>query len=212
MWKSRCNFYHRSKVPLVFRRFDVSPTSPVDGYGRLSIVPDVALVLTCGILGPDGQTGSSCNGNLGFCGSFHSGDLGLIADFYTDYSAEFSTFSEPTDETVPEDVGELLVIQLIDWVEGHLVSDGCGFVGHFDSYDVIQIGLVDFVLVDHRGTSSALDGSVFDGCRRGNVQGFYDVGHVVDHARRVSDNLDDILARWRGLCWLDRRRWCVTGV
>ena len=117
------NVYNGCKIPFLIRRFQVSSTSPVDGYGGLCIIPYVILTLIKGILGPDFQPRGGWNGNLGFRGGFDCRNLRLVAYFDADDCAEFSTLSEATDEAVAEDVCKAFVVHLWYGVEGHLVGD-----------------------------------------------------------------------------------------
>ena len=192
------------QVPLLVRGLQVPAAGPVDGDGGLGVVPDVALALVEAVLRPDGQAGRGRDGDFGLGGGLDGGDLRLVAHLDADDGAELAAFGEAADEAVAEDVGEFGVVHLRDRVEGHLVGDGGGLVGHFDRDDVVEVGLVDLVLVDDGGAAGALDGAVFDRRARRDVERLHYVGHVVHHARGVGDDLNDVLV-WRGhFGWADR--------
>ena len=201
MRKSCCNVDDSCEIPFLVDRFQVSSTSPVDRDGGLGIIPYVALTFIEAVVGPNRQSRSGYDSDLGLCCSFDGRDFGLVIHLDTDNGTELATFGEAADEAITEHVCEFLVLHLRDWVEGHLVGDWGGFIGHFDGDDVVEVGLVDFVLVDDGSATGAFDGTVLDGGAGGDIERLYYVRDVVHHARGVCDDLDDILV-WR--CWFGR--------
>lgn len=203
MWESCRNVHNGCKLPFLVRRLDIPSTGPVDGDGGLGVVPYVALALIEAVLRPNRQAWGSYNCDFGLCGSLDGRDFRLVVHLDADNGAELATFGEAADEAVAEDVSESFVIHLRYRVKGHLFGNWGGFVGHFDGDDVVEVRLVDFVFIDNGGAAGAFDRAVFDGGAGGDVQRLHYVGDVVDHARGVSDDLDDVLV-WRcQFGWLD---------
>ena len=148
MRKSCCHVHDSCEIPFLLGRFQVSSTGPVDRDGGLGVIPHVTLAFIEAVFGANRQSRSGYDCNLGLCSGFDGRDFGLVRHFDTDNGTELATFGEAANEAVAEHVCEFFVLHLRDWVEGHLVGDWGGFIGHFDGDDVIEVGLINFVLVD----------------------------------------------------------------
>lgn len=63
--------------------------------------------------------------------------------------------------------------------------------------------MINFVFVHDGGAAGTFDGAVFDGRAGGDVERLHYIGDVVDHARGIGDDLDDVSV-WRcRFGWVD---------
>ena len=183
---------HSLEIPFLVRRLDVSSTGPIDGDGSLGIVPDVTLVLVKCATGTDFKTRRGCNGNFGLRGSFNGRDFGFVGYLYANDGTKFAAFRKAAYEAVAcwycktlaiakgadkltEDICKFLIIKLRYGVERHLVSDRRSLISHLHRDDIVEIGLLDFVLIYNGSTSRTFDSTVFDRGRRGYIQCFNNV-------------------------------------
>ena len=139
MWETSRNVYDGREIPFLVCRFEVPSAGPVDRDGGLGVVPYVALAFVETVLCSDRQTRSGCNGDFGLGCSLDGRDFRLVRHLDADNGAELATFGEAAYEAVAEDVGEFRILHLRYRVEGHLVGDWGGCVGHFDGDDVVEV-------------------------------------------------------------------------